>query len=98
MSARTGRAPAWRIAFTVAQNVIGVVIISSPNSRFNEAKDSWSAAVHEFRAIEVGEPTYSRKSLSNSAVLGPVPIQPDFKVKMVSWISSGPIYGAPNIM
>ena len=51
ISARTGVPPACMIAFTVEQNVIGVVITSSPCLIPAAIKLKCKAAVHEFNAI-----------------------------------------------
>ena len=51
MSASTGVAPAWMMALTVAQKVIGVVMTSSPGPTPEASSDRCNAAVQEFSAI-----------------------------------------------
>jgi len=53
-SASTGCAPAWRIAFTVAQKVIGVVTTESPLPMPAARRARKSAAVPEF--TDTGSP------------------------------------------
>ncbi len=50
MSARTGVAPVSRMTLTVAQNVSGVVMTSSPGPIPSAAKARCSPAVQEFTA------------------------------------------------
>ncbi len=49
-STRTGLAPACRMALSVAQKVIGVVMTSSPGLRSSAARDRCRAAVQELTA------------------------------------------------
>ena len=55
-SASTGVAPLCRIAFTVAQNVSGVVITSSPGPRPATTQAKCSPAVQEFTAVTCSTP------------------------------------------
>ena len=93
ISASTGVAPTCRIACTVAQNVMGLVITSWPAPIFRLARAMWRAAVAELTAMAWGASTYSLNSRSKSATRGPVVSHPDLRVSTTSLISSSPIDG-----
>src|SRR5690606_20220967 len=84
----TGVAPAWMMAFAVAQNVSGVVMTSSPAPMPAASSDRCSAAVHEFSAIACGAPIHAANAASNAATRGPVVSQPDSSVATTSAISA----------
>ena len=96
-STKTGRAPVWTIELAVAQNVMGVVMTSSPRPTPETTMDRWSAAVHELRAMACAAPMYSRNISSNRATRGPVPIHPERSVATTSSISAWSIAGLPKI-
>ncbi len=60
-SARTGVAPACMMARTVAQNVSGDVITSSPGPTPSAVRASCRPELHEFTATAYGAPAYSRE-------------------------------------
>ena len=64
----------------MAQNVIGVVITSSPGPISRPASARCKPAVAEFTATACGAPTYSLNSRSKRAARGPVVSQPDLNV------------------
>ena len=57
MSTRTGVAPTYSIASTVAANVKGVVMTSSPGPTSSPASASLSASVPELQATAKPVPT-----------------------------------------
>ena len=89
-SASTGVAPVSRIAFTVAQNVSGVVITSSPGPMPSAASATCIAALPEFTPSACCAPVYSRNAFSNAAVRGPVVVQPDRSASATAAISASP--------
>jgi hypothetical protein len=93
ISASTGVAPTCKIVCTVAQNVIGVVMTSSPGPMPSAASATCNPAVAELTATACGPPVYSWKSRSKRAVRGPVVSHPDLSVSTTSLISSSPIEG-----
>ncbi len=93
MSASTGVAPVCRITLTVAQNVRGVVITSSPGPIPSATNAKCSPAVQELTPKARGAATYSANSFSNCDVRGPVVSQPERRVRTTSSISSFPILG-----
>src|SRR6266705_4776254 len=76
-STSTGRAPTCSITLTVAANVSGVVITSSPGPIRPTASAVCIPAVHELRASALGAETAAANSASNEATFGPVVIQSD---------------------
>ena len=97
MSASTGVAPAWRIALTVAQNVMALVMTSSPGSRSRQRIERCRALVQELTAIACASPPlYWRKLSSNRATFGPVPIQPERSESTTSATSCSSMTGAPK--
>src|SRR5215211_588019 len=79
------------MVLTVAQNVSGVVITSSPGPMPSAAKARCNPAVAELTASAWGDCTYALNSVSNCAVFGPVVNQPDRNVATTSLISSSPM-------
>ena len=71
-------APVCRMVFTVAQNVSGVVMTSSPRPTPAAIRLRCKAAVHEFTAAAPAPatPLYSANCASNALTRGPLPIQP----------------------
>src|SRR6185437_2292241 len=98
-SASTGVKPAWMIALTEAQNVIGVVMTSEPGSNPSATMLTCSAAVQEFTAATCDgcKPWYAAKSRSNCATRGPVPSHADSMHATTSSISACSISGEPKI-
>src|SRR5437879_11355873 len=95
-STSTGRAPTCSTTLTVAANVSGVVITSSPGPTPLATSAVWSPAVQEFSASAAGAETAVANSASKRATLGPVVIQSERSVSTTSAISSSPITGAAN--
>src|SRR6185437_11646174 len=98
-SASTGLKPAWMIALTEAQKVIGVVMTSEPGSNPSATMLTCSAAVQEFTAAtcEGCSPWYAAKLRSNCATRGPVPSHADCMQATTSSISACSICGEPKI-
>src|SRR6188508_3258392 len=92
-STSTGVAPTWWMTPTVAENVRGVVMTSSPGPTPRVARAVCRAAVQELTPRAAGAPTRAANSDSNRWDLGPVVIQPDRRVSTTSEISSSPIDG-----
>ena len=95
-STSTGRAPTCSTTLTVAANVSGVVITSSPGPIPLASSAVWRAAVHELTATAAGAETAAANSASNWAALGPVVIQSERRVSTTSAISSSPMSGGEN--
>ena len=87
MSAKTGIPSLYRMAWFVETKVIGVVI-TSPPATSSTFRARCSAAVAELSATACETPMYSAKRRSNSAVLGPRPIHPDWKTSCTACISA----------
>jgi len=87
-----------KIALTVAQNVSGVVITSSPGPTPAASRLRCNAAVQELTAAtcETLRALKDANCASNAATLGPLPSQPDCIVATTSWISASWMSGAPN--
>src|SRR5690348_13330030 len=98
-SVNTGVSPAWMIAFTDAQNVMGVVMTSAPGSSPAATMLTCSAAVQELTAAtcDCCKPWYAAKSRSNCATRGPVPSHADSMQATTSSISACSISGEPKI-
>src|SRR5438445_13800799 len=69
-STSTGRAPTCSTTLTVAANVSGVVITSSPGPIPLAGSAVWRAAAHELTATGAGAETAAAKSASDYAVFG----------------------------
>ena len=80
----------------VAAKVRGVVMTSSPGSRFSDFKTMKSPAVAEETATIYGAPVYSLSIRSNCFTRGPVVIQPEFRHSAISAYSFLPILGFEN--
>src|ERR1019366_10426585 len=77
-SAKTGIAPWYKIQLAVAQNVMGVVIASSPGPNPAANATPCNAAVPELKLTANLAPTHSANASSNSSIFGPVVSQSDF--------------------
>ena len=71
-STNTGVAPACRIAFAVAMNVIGVVMTSSPGPISDAFSERNNALVQLDIATACSTPSWAANAVSNAAVRGPV--------------------------
>ena len=99
MSTKTGFRLALIIVLTVEQKVMGVVIISEFFSKLSILRARVIADVHEFKAktFELSTFLNLENSSSNFLTIGPVPIQPDFKILTTFFISSFVILGLPKV-
>src|SRR5260370_35411264 len=76
-SANTGVAPWYKMQLAVAQNVIGVVIASSPGPRPAANAAPCNAAVPELKLTACRAPTHAANRSSNSTIFRPVVSQSD---------------------
>src|SRR5580658_45553 len=79
MSAKTGEAPGYKMQLAVAQNVMGVVIASSPGASPAANAAPCNAAVPELKLTACRAPTQAANRSSNSAIFGPVVSQSDLR-------------------
>src|SRR5437764_10291773 len=92
-SAKMTRAPRYITAWAVETNVIVGTITSSPGPTPASSVAKSSAAVALFNATAYGAPRYCANFCSNSAVLGPMPIQPLLRTAATASASSSPMLG-----
>ena len=90
MSANRAVAPASRIALSVATNVNGLVITSSPGCEVQHLQRRDSAVVPLLTATACRAPTSSANPSSNRATIGPCAIIPDRRVSRTSRSTSSP--------
>src|SRR5690606_39650886 len=93
MSASTGRAPTCSITLTDEQNVMGVVMTSSPGPISSANRARCNPAVQELSASAAGAPRYCVNSLSKRLVFGPVVIQAERSVSATAAISFSEMAG-----
>ena len=87
-SANRTSAPAYRTAFAVATNVIGVVTASSPGPRPAATVAPWSAAVPEEKATAWRAPVTRARPASNAGTRGPVVSQSERSAPATAWTSA----------
>ncbi len=93
MSASTGVAPAWMMTLTVAANVVGVVITSSPGPMPLATSARCMPAVAESSAIACFTPANDAKCSSNARTRGPGASQPERSVSTTASTSASEMSG-----
>ena len=91
-STRTGRRPAWTIAWTAPQKVSVGVSTGAPGGRPRAVSAIWMAAVHELTATVYGAPTQLPNSCSNATDSAPVVTQPLARTRNAACCAPGVIW------
>src|ERR1017187_1236178 len=91
VSTRTGRKPAWTIAWTAPQKVSVGVSTGAPGGRPRAASAISMAAVHELTATAYGAATQAPNSCSKANDSAPVVTQPLASTRTAACWASGVI-------